>query len=61
MSFTWICQFLPDIHTLLEVQLQEAKGLDTFHLTSKAWMVRTNSLFPHMHMHVGMHTLTPSF
>lgn len=61
MNFTCICQCFADIYTLLEVQLQEASGLDKFHMTSKVWMMRTNSLSLSTYTHACTHSLTPSY
>lgn len=36
MNFTRICQCFADVCTLVQVQLQEAKGLNKFYVTSKA-------------------------
>lgn len=60
MSFACICQCFADIYTLLEVQLQETSGLDKFHMTSKAWTVRTNALSFHIYtcMHAHTHSLS---
>lgn len=63
VSFAWICQGFTDIYTLLEVQLQEARGLDKFHMPSKACMVRTHCLSFHIYtcMHAYVHSFTPSY
>lgn len=55
MYFTCICQCFADMFTLLETQLQESSGLDQFHMTSKAQIVKSLCLpfFPYIRMHAA--------